>query len=877
MTNNIHYTLALDDERAGWEAAGGKGAALTEMVRAGLPVPDGFHVTTAAYRAFAEENDLGPAIHAALAEVDLDQPASLEKTSLSIGERFQEGRIPPEIAGAIANAYGNLPGTEPVVAVRSSATAEDMPRASFAGQQESFLNIEGSGAVLEAVKRCWASLWTARAIGYRARQDLEIDDLSLAVVVQCLVPAEAAGILFTANPMTGDRDQALINAAWGLGEAVVGGEVTPDSYTIHKKTGEIIEREIADKEIMTVREDGGTRTEPVPTDMRRAPVLNEQQAAELVQLGLEIEELYGDPRDIEWALADGEFAILQARPITGLPEAYVPPPDQWEVPDPKGRYMRASIIDMMPNPLSPLFATMGVDIYNESILEMLEEITGAKEEALPKEIILTLQDFAYMTVNFSAREWWSMAKMVPKFPKLLKQGPKHFREVALPEYKERVERLERKSIAEMPAREIWQDAHELTSAAMDHLAILQVDTLGAAAGSEGLFTTVYEKFFQGEDDPPAAAFVMGYDSTPIRSEKSLYDLAQWAGEQPGLKAYLLETKAGAIAARMEEGGAPEGLPPEVWEEWARRFEDHLDAFGYILFDLDFAEPVPAEDPGPQLETVKMYLRGEGANPHERQERLEQRRIKATEDLLQRARGLRGWAVRRALRWAQNVGEVREDSIASIGLAYPRLRRLLKELGQRMAETGAIREPEEIFWLQEAEIEEVLPAVEEGQGLASMADVIEERQDIRQAEARIMPPSQIPHAEKYLGLPVDIFMPGEGGMEGDRLEGVGASGGRVTGTAYVLHGPEDFDRMQQGGILVAKLTTPAWTPLFAMASGVVTDIGGPLSHGSIVAREYGIPAVLGTGSATRVIRNGQEITVDGTNGYITLSAEGGASG
>ena len=253
------YVLPLADAGASLEAVGGKGASLARLAGAGLPVPDGFHVTTAAYRRFVAENDLQPGIVAALEAMDVSQPATLEAASSAIYALFAGAQTPPEVAGAIAAAYGELAGQDPVVAVRSSATAEDLPEASFAGQQDTFLNVQGYGEVLAAVKRCWASLWTARAIGYRLRQGIGMEGLSLAVVVQLLVPAEAAGILFTANPVTGRRDQALISAAWGLGEAIVGGQVTPDALTVDKASGVVLEREVADKRVMTVREAVGRR------------------------------------------------------------------------------------------------------------------------------------------------------------------------------------------------------------------------------------------------------------------------------------------------------------------------------------------------------------------------------------------------------------------------------------------------------------------------------------------------------------------------------------------------------------------------------------------------------------------------------------------
>jgi phosphohistidine swiveling domain-containing protein len=869
----IELVLPLHDPRANLETVGGKGVSLSRMIGAGLPVPDGFHITTGAYRRFVRENNLATQIETALQDVDPEKPTALARAAGRIREAFLGASIPEDIASAIVGAYGDLAGSEPAVAVRSSATAEDLPEASFAGQQETYLNVSGADHVLEATVKCWSSLWTARAIGYRARQGVDSSGVALAVVIQRLVNAEVAGILFTVNPVDGNREHVMISASWGLGDAVVGGRVTPDEYVVEKRSGLLINREVANKEVMTVKIDGATEDQPVPENLRKVPVLELQDLVELNRLGVEIEELYEMPMDIEWALADGKVAIVQARPITALPEATAAPEEEWPLPNPKGRYMRASIVDMMPDPLSPLFATMGLSAYNASLVQATADITGSKKAFLPDDLILTISDYAYMVVNFSASEWWGMlSKLGPKMPRLIRQGPSHFREVALPEYKRKVDHLKEKHVANMGVEEIWQDACDLTYAAMYHLSILQVDTLGASAGSEGLFTALYTRFFRREGDPVAPAFVMGYDTTPVQSEKSLYDLAIWAKSQPGLAAYLLETPTRNIITALEITDAPIGVAAEEWAEWQARIDAHLEAFGYLFYDLDFAKPVPAEDPTPLLEAAKMYLRGEGADPHERHQELDQRRQQAVEDLLVRARGLRGWAVRKALGWAQSMAQVREDSVASIGLAYPRTRELLKELGRRMVEAGAIQSATDIFWLKASEVETYLEALDEGKRLDSMQDSVELRKTSVEAAKKLMPPTQLPPSDTYMGIPIEAFVPGEGGQEGDKLKGVAASAGRVTGIACVLHGPEDFDQMQQGGILVAKMTTPAWTPLFAMACGVVTDIGGPLSHGSIVAREYGIPAVLGTAAATRIIQSGQQITVDGDAGFVILPTE-----
>ncbi len=256
------YILPLADTDATLEHVGGKGMSLAKMSRAGLPVPGGFYITTAAYRRFVADHDLQGQILAAVSAAIPDQPATLEEVSSRIGELFKQRAMPDELAEAIRQAYAALGGGDAAVAVRSSATAEDLPGASFAGQQETYLNIRGAEAVLEAVQECWASLWTGRAIAYRLRQGIPPESVALAVVVQLLVPAEAAGVLFTANPLTGRRSEAVINAAWGLGEAIVGGRVTPDTVTVDKLKGGVIRRETAEKQVMTVRRENGTEEQP---------------------------------------------------------------------------------------------------------------------------------------------------------------------------------------------------------------------------------------------------------------------------------------------------------------------------------------------------------------------------------------------------------------------------------------------------------------------------------------------------------------------------------------------------------------------------------------------------------------------------------------
>jgi len=865
----IEYAITLDDPRATLEVAGGKGASLARLVVAGLPVPDGFHVTTAAYRQFVAKNDLQPRILAALEGVDPLQPATLEAASQVIRELFAGAEIPPAIAGAIAQAYAELTGQNPTVAVRSSATAEDLPDLSFAGQQETYLNVQGAATVLGAVQRCWASLWTARAIGYRARHAIDQGTVSLAVVVQLLVPAEAAGITFTADPVSGARDQVMITAAWGLGEAVVGGMVTPDTLTVNKTTGEVLARETADKQVMTVRVNGGTEEQPVPEELKGVPVLSDQQAVELARLGVQIEELYGMPMDIEWALADGTFAIVQARPITALPEPEAAPPTEWPMPDPKGKYVRASIIDLMPDPVSPLFATVAFKAYDAGIARAMSDVTRSK--AVLPEHFVTINDYVYSDTRFNGRElWWMLTRMLPSFPRMMRIGVSYWRENGRAPYIETTRHWEGQPLPDLSAAELLDGAREIVRAAMYNLTA-QMLWMGACAGSEMLFTRVYDRLVKRTGEPDATTFLMGYDSTPIRADKSLYDLAAWCRGRDALVAHVLKAPSGQLVAQLESDQVPTDVAADDWQPFREHFRAHVQQFGHIIYDLDFAKPLPLDDPTPMLEMVRMYLRGEGANPHERQGSLEARRVQAVDAVLSRVKGLKRWAFTTTLRWAQSLAEVREDGLADIGLGYPVLRQILRELGGRLVNARAVEHPDDVFWLRQEELEQAVAALERGEPSPAMVVHIRERRAFSRAARRVTPPPVLPASmKKVMGVSVEgIVAAGESSHTDDTIKGAGTSVGRVTAPACVLHGPEDFCQMQPGCVLVAKITTPAWTPLFAMAAAVVTDVGGPLSHGSIVAREYGIPAVMGTGVATNRIRSGQRITVDGSAGTVIL--------
>jgi len=861
------FILGLDSSLATLERVGGKGASLAHMVQAGLPVPPGFHITTSAYRRFVDENHLGDEILSAAAQAQVNHPATLDRASTQIQALIAQATIPAGIADVIRQWYEEL-GRDTPVAVRSSATAEDLPGMSFAGQLETYLNVRGSDELMQAVKRCWASLWTGRAIGYRQRQGIRAEDVSIAVVVQQLVAAQVAGVAFTANPLTGARDELMINAAWGLGEAIVSGQVTPDTIVVNKQTGAIASQEIASKEVMTVRSQEGTREEPVPAAQRRRAALQPAQAAELARLGVKIEQLYGQAMDIEWAMCERRIFIVQARPVTALPEAHVAL--AWEVPREGGRCFRTSVAELLPEPLSPLFATLALPRWDEATQHIMAQSMGLPRASFA---LLTIHEYAYYEMVLTTGQWARLLIALPlrgrKMARLLRTARTRWADETHPHYADVVREWTGRDLAATPALELLAGAQQIVQAAAEYYVSIQL-VLAVANLSEAIFTNVYNRLIKRKGEPPALTFLLGFDSAPIRAEKSLYDLAMWARQQAELADYLARTSSKDLAAACESQSVPLGAG-DGWREFTRRFAEHLSHFGHVVYDLDFAKIVPAEAPASVLETLKYFVAGQGRNPYERQEAAVAAREQATESLLGRVRGPRLRLFKRVLRWAQRWAPLREDALADVGLGWPVLRRMLREAGRRMAVAGAIAERDDVFWLKWEEAEETARCVDVSQSVEDHRHPIAERRETWRREHGVTPPVALPvkSGARIFGLDLGRWMPARTSQAASgAIRGIGASPGKVTGPACVIHGPEEFDRMKPGDILVAKITTPAWTPLFAMASGIVTDVGGPLSHSSIVAREYGVPAVLGTGVATHRIRGGQHITVDGDGGVVT---------
>jgi phosphohistidine swiveling domain-containing protein len=862
------YVLSLDDRRATLGTVGGKGASLARLLRAGVPVPDGFHLTTAAYKQFVTSNDLESGIQAALEKAETSKPDTLESVSGEIKELFLQGSMPEEISEAIFQAYASLPEDEPAVAVRSSATAEDLPEASFAGQQESFLNVRGEKNLREAVKRCWASLWTARAIGYRERQGFRHDRVAVAVVVQQLVPAEVSGILFTANPVTGARDELVVNAALGLGEAVVGGLTTPDSFTLDHATLRVKERQTGRQEVESALSEWGTTERPLGPERAAQITLDDTQLARLAEMGLSIERHFGGPQDIEWAYADGYFWVLQARPITNLPPA--PLEDVgWEPPVPGSAWWRRQVVENLPEPLSPLFDELyvreGLELSIDAVMALFRMKYFRLEDFTERPFFTTINGYAYSRANIKV-SWKTLPVLlgawVSGLRMLFREGPVYWREQALPSYLATIERWKAADSASTPDERLLAGVRELALEDARYWFACAL-MIGSAKVTDALLGRFLALAASGRG-LTSGMFLRGFPSLTVDAEAELEGLAERIRASDELRTLVAATPAADLPEALRRTTAG--------QTWLSAFARYLDRYGHQVYNLDFVVPTQADDPLPVLLSLKAMVQQASHDPRARQRAIVAERDARVEETARSFDPLRRRLFRVLLGWAQRFGPYREQALFYMGAGWPTLRRLALELGRRLVESGSLLEAEDMFFLETLELREAIAARTADQARPDLARLARERRDLREARKRLHPPPAVPPDYKIRIGPIDMSA-----WETQRrneptatvLQGFAVSPGRVTAPASVIHSPADFSKMEPGTILVCPTTTPAWTPLFSQARGLVTDVGGVLAHGSIVAREYDIPAVLGTGVATRRIRSGQRIHIDGDAGTVTL--------
>ena len=926
------FTTPLDTENDGLEVVGGKGRSLARMARAGFSVPGGFQVTTAAYRAFVSDHDLGQRILELARPEIVERGISFEKASAAIRRLFDERSPSDAIIAAIRDAHATLDG-EPALAVRSSANAEDLPGLSFAGQQETYLNVRGADAVVEAVRKCWSSLWTPQAISYRHQNGIDQASVAMAVVVQIMVPSEVSGILFTANPATGERGEMIVNASFGLGEAVVSGQVTPDTYIVDKTSLEAKETVIGPKlqQVVSDGEQGVVLTD-VDEGARDRSSLSDTMLRELADTALGIERLYdGLPQDIEWAFSDGQLFLLQSRPITNLPAQ--PIELDWTPPPPAQYMSRRQIVENMPDPICPLFDELYLTEGLESARKGVSIMIGGGP------LFMSVNGYAFQRFDFP--QVHRMRKNEKDKHKAVSEAAMDAaeRDATLAEEKQRqdIAQQERDDLAlfasELPEAdrsefEAWvatQDdpnlAHAVTMPESDNptymfasktafnerqlgewhaetrprligvgekwkavdVATASDETLlegiremaieegyywtSNSSHSFGVAKSTDDQFqcFLRETLPDhhfiSGQFLSGIESKTMQANADLFEIAKKVRANEELAYVVIVTPAKFLLAALEQRDDAREVLADI--------RAYLAAYGHQGYSMDFVEPTQVEDPSALFAPLKAMVQDPDYDPKQQEERAANVRAEKHAEIRELLSGLEYWQFR--YRWwlARRYNYIREEVAFHFGYTWSVLRPMAAEIGRRMVEVGTFRQPDDTYFLVTEELERAIEARSTGRALPELGELAAERRELREARKRHHPPGTIP--DEARANPGVSFKETQilNDDSSDTLRGFPVSSGRITAPASVVLGGSEFDQMVPGSILVSPLTTPAWTQLFAHAVGLVTDMGSILAHGSIVAREYGIPAVLGVGNGTVRIQHGQMITIDGDAGTVVL--------
>jgi pyruvate,water dikinase len=841
--------------------AGGKAANLGEMLRAGLPVPPGFVVTTAAYDDFLAATGLREEIERLTMTSHPDDAASLEATSQAIAARFAAGALPEAVVTAVREAYARM--GEPAVAVRSSATTEDLPDASFAGQMESYLNVRGEEALKSAVRRCWASLWTPRALSYRARQGISHAAVSLAVLVQELMEAEAAGVLFTANPVSGHRGQVVIDAVWGLGEALVSGRANPDHWVVDAASGKVLEARTARKEVMSARQDGGTATAPVPPELRVRPVLDAAQLAALVALGRRAAAHFGSPQDVEWALAKGRLSLLQSRPITSLfplPQPEPPPEAGLRV------YLCGNVVQGVVEPITPMGIAVLCSI-GSAMAKFNYGLKARQARAGPPFKAAAGRVFADITVLLRhPRD----RQIVPRLAHFLD----HHVAAILNNLRDREPRL-RAAHRRLHVRLPFGFVLRLLARTLYAACAPDAGRRHLVATAERFVRQAEERIDQAQGQPvgqlldreltalwPALLerawplFVPGVAARFLAEAH----LRRWLNDPAALQPVLRSLPHNPTMEmdlelwRISRTLKAEGVEPSADHPAVRAF---LARYGHrAVREIDVGMPRWRDDPAHVLNVLKTYLgHRPGDDPERRFREGEQAAEEALAALVGRVRRRKGWLRARLLRFllrrVRALAGLRELPKFLVVHIFAAVRVALAQTGAALVDAGRLDRAEDVFFLDANDLE-------------SSADLravaAQHRADYdRELSRKVIPRVMTSEGETFYTAP-DV-VPGA-------LAGTGASPGVYEGQARVILDPRGA-KLVPGEVLVAASTDPAWTPLFLSAGALVMELGGVLSHGSVVAREYGIPAVVGVPEATRRLQTGQRVRVDGESGQVVL--------
>jgi phosphoenolpyruvate synthase/pyruvate phosphate dikinase len=859
------YVLDLQEiDQTQGAVAGGKGANLGELLRIqGIRVPAGFCVTTDAFQRIMAEAPSIDDLLDRLARLELDDREEIHGLSAEIRRTLEGIAIPGDLGAAITGALARL-GEQAACAVRSSATAEDLPTASFAGQQDTYLNVVGPAAILQHVSRCWASLFTERAVTYRLRNGIDHRKVYMAVVVQRMVFPQAAGILFTADPVSGHRKVASVEASFGLGEALVSGLVNADVYKV--RDGEVVARTIGAKQLAILASPGGgTQERPVGPERQAQPALTDAQVVRLVELGRRIEAHFGRPQDIEWCLVDDDFQIVQSRPITTL----FPIPEAGD--GENHVYISVGHQQMMTDAMKPL----GLSFWQMTTPRPMAEAGGR-----------LFVDVTQILASPSSRA--GLMGMMWKSDPLIGDAVQTV--------------LDRGDfIPSLPDQEpAWTPPGSGEAPIEPDPAI--VDEL--IAGTQASIAAV-KRDIQGKSGPALLDFILAdiqelrrilFHPQSRRVIMTGMEAAWWLNEQ--LEAWLGEKNAAdtltqsvphnvtsemglalldvadAIRPHPEVAAFLQQVEDDSFLDELPRLpggrEAHdaigawLDRYGMrAVGEIDITRPRWSDRPTMLVPilvgNVRNFQPGAGAR------RFEQGRQEAwakEQELLERLRALpdgeqKARETRRMIDRVRTFAGYREYPKYGMVSRYFVYRQALMEEAGRLVQAGVLRETEDIFYLRFEELQDVVRTNQVDDAL------IRRRKDEFRSYQALTPPRVLTSDGEAVAGAYR-----RDGLPDGALVGLAVSAGTVEGRARVILDVAQAD-LEPGDILVTAFTDPSWTPLFVAIAGLVTEVGGLMTHGAVIAREYGLPAVVGVQQATLLIRDGQRIRVHGTDGYVEI--------
>jgi rifampicin phosphotransferase len=825
------------------DVAGGKGANLARLATAGFPVPTGFTLGVEAYRAF-----VGDLVCEMPCDDDSDQ--ALARYGAAIRATLCERPLPAQVERDVRAALDRFPA-DCAWSVRSSATCEDSAGAAFAGQHDTFLNMRGADAVLEAIRACWISLWGERALLYRRRQGFGGQDAAMAVVIQQLIPCAVAGVAFSVNPVSGRMDELVIDANLGLGESVVSGEAPVDHWVLDRATLAVREARIAEKRVAIVPVEQGTQERALDAAVAAAPCLSPEQLAELGALVRRVAECYGWPQDVEWGWHAGRFYLLQSRPITRIPP----------------RWTRDESAERFPNPMTPLvweFLSEAFDAALPEALARMDMPALGPWFAMFDSYIYGNQNAVELVGGFRPFAARSLPELLAELPVIrtryqwLLDMPGEWQR-DLDRFLLAIGRMSSRSLDRMSVAELWAHLGELNQIGCAYFRPNITISLAHTILYRVLLHLVAQ--LRGPEAAPALvdALCAAPETRTALVNRELGELVRLAAHELALRDGLLE---GVGRAMLVDGRLA------AHTAFAAHLERFLEDYGHREIDLDYYHPTWSGQPWVVLDQVGSLLRAGELPAHgERESTQRRRQFEAEQALLAGAPRELGFFLHELIRLARVYAGLDDLEHFETTRLNAEGHRTAVELGARLHAAGLVDTPDDVFFFTRADLEQVVAAFPHAPEGGYRERVAAARERYRQALAQ----SPAWEATTDHRPPTTDHRPPT--TDGHVLRGIAGSPGIVAGPVFRVCGPDDFGRFPAGAILVARTTNPAWTPLFYSAAGVVVESGGPLSHGAVTARELGLPAVMAVRGALSALHDGQLVRVDGARGEVELLEAG----